>query len=364
MVIHIPKPTVIEAAGQPPKSIEEFIGRVNSDTSTVSIARMKSPSGWVEPGQTPEFDEYTVVLRGKCRKNWYTGTSSGRPIRLQTDWPSGSAGFRGTTFATEADQPARTKEGDSMTRPVDPVLVRKLADCIERLPNHVNDPRRMPFVHETLRSAFERFRFDRKAMALGLELQGDLRKAEQYRQPVQSIPLFDDDKRALEDGFEHDEAGVFELFEYVAAEIGEWLKDCRHARDAERFRDYLKFVYGEAVLMAAEGVEVRPGVYKLDLDTWKAEAAKPLCNYLRELADEMATKSPKRTSKWTMLLEVSDELKDKSDAEIVAAYNRRFGNSTRWPKRATPRNLQNARSYRKRKKSKSNHESDSGDGAE
>ena len=64
MVIHIQKPTVIEAAGQPPKCIEEFVGRVNSDLSAVSIARMKSPSGWLEPGQTPEFDEYTVVLRG------------------------------------------------------------------------------------------------------------------------------------------------------------------------------------------------------------------------------------------------------------------------------------------------------------
>ncbi len=53
-----------QAAGQPPKSIEEFIGRVNSGTAAVSIARMKSPCGWVEPGQPPEFDEYTVVLQG------------------------------------------------------------------------------------------------------------------------------------------------------------------------------------------------------------------------------------------------------------------------------------------------------------
>ena len=60
----IQKPTSIEAAGQPPKSIEEFIGRVNSGTAAVSIARMKSPCGWLEPGQTPEFDEYTVVLQG------------------------------------------------------------------------------------------------------------------------------------------------------------------------------------------------------------------------------------------------------------------------------------------------------------
>ena len=64
MATFIQKPTVIEAAGQPPKCIEEFVGRVNSDTSAVSIARMKSPSGWEEPGQTPDFDEYTVVLRG------------------------------------------------------------------------------------------------------------------------------------------------------------------------------------------------------------------------------------------------------------------------------------------------------------
>ena len=64
MATLIQEPTSIQAAGQPPKSIEEFIGRVNSDTTAVSIARMKSPPGWSEPGQTPEFDEYTVVLRG------------------------------------------------------------------------------------------------------------------------------------------------------------------------------------------------------------------------------------------------------------------------------------------------------------
>lgn len=67
MPVKIEKPTVIEAAGNKPKIIEEFIGRVNSGTSDVSIARMKSPGGWVEPGQTPEFDEYTVVLKGMLR---------------------------------------------------------------------------------------------------------------------------------------------------------------------------------------------------------------------------------------------------------------------------------------------------------
>ena len=63
----IDNPSVIAAAGNKPKIIEEFIGRVNSRTDGVSVARMRSPGGWVEPGQTPEFDEYTVVLRGTLR---------------------------------------------------------------------------------------------------------------------------------------------------------------------------------------------------------------------------------------------------------------------------------------------------------
>jgi mannose-6-phosphate isomerase-like protein (cupin superfamily) len=67
MPTHIQKPTVIAAAGNKPKIIEEFIGRVNSKTDAVSVAKMTSPNGWVEPGQTPEFDEYTVVLRGSLR---------------------------------------------------------------------------------------------------------------------------------------------------------------------------------------------------------------------------------------------------------------------------------------------------------
>lgn len=58
-------PTVIEAAGNKPKKIEEFIGRVNSGTDAVSIARMTSPAGWVEPGQRPQFDEYTLVMEGE-----------------------------------------------------------------------------------------------------------------------------------------------------------------------------------------------------------------------------------------------------------------------------------------------------------
>jgi len=63
----ISTPTIIEAAGNKPKIIEEYAGRVNSDTAAVSVARMISPGGWIEPGQTPEFDEYTIVLRGELR---------------------------------------------------------------------------------------------------------------------------------------------------------------------------------------------------------------------------------------------------------------------------------------------------------
>jgi mannose-6-phosphate isomerase-like protein (cupin superfamily) len=63
----IQQPSIVQAAGNKPKIIEEYVGRVNSKTESVSIARMKSPSGWVEPGQTPEFDEYTLVLRGVLR---------------------------------------------------------------------------------------------------------------------------------------------------------------------------------------------------------------------------------------------------------------------------------------------------------
>ena len=67
MVQHITKPTIIAAAGNKPKVIEEFIGRVNSGTASASVARMTSPEGWVEPGQSPEFDEYTLVMQGTLR---------------------------------------------------------------------------------------------------------------------------------------------------------------------------------------------------------------------------------------------------------------------------------------------------------
>jgi ethanolamine utilization protein EutQ (cupin superfamily) len=78
MAKHVEMPTIIKAAGNKPKVIEEFIGRVNSQTADVSIARMNSPGGWLEPGQTPEFDEYSVVLRGMLRAQTKDGTIDAR----------------------------------------------------------------------------------------------------------------------------------------------------------------------------------------------------------------------------------------------------------------------------------------------
>ncbi len=63
----IPRPTIIQAAGNKPKEIAEYAGRVNTGHEQVSVARMVSPEGWVEPGQRPEFEEITVVLRGMLR---------------------------------------------------------------------------------------------------------------------------------------------------------------------------------------------------------------------------------------------------------------------------------------------------------
>jgi mannose-6-phosphate isomerase-like protein (cupin superfamily) len=98
---HLKVPTVIKAAGKPPKRIEEFVGRVNSQTADVSIARMTSPSGWVEPAQTPEFDEYTVVLRGALRVATSEGvvdvrageaviTPAGTQVQYSTPSPEGA----------------------------------------------------------------------------------------------------------------------------------------------------------------------------------------------------------------------------------------------------------------------------------
>ena len=97
----IAAPTRITAAGNKPKLIDEFIGRVNSGDAAVSIARMRSPGGWVEPGQTPEFDEYTVVLAGLLRVTHRDGvmdvaagqaviTRAGEWIQYSTPNPEGA----------------------------------------------------------------------------------------------------------------------------------------------------------------------------------------------------------------------------------------------------------------------------------
>jgi mannose-6-phosphate isomerase-like protein (cupin superfamily) len=97
----IPKPMIIEAAGNKPKRIEEYVGRVNSKTAALSIARMKSPSGWVEPGQTPDFDEYTLVLKGSLRVTSKQGvldvqagqaviTARGEWVQYSTPGPEGA----------------------------------------------------------------------------------------------------------------------------------------------------------------------------------------------------------------------------------------------------------------------------------
>ncbi len=101
MPVLINKPTEIKAAGTKPKLIREYIGRVNSKTEPVSIAHMKSPPGWEEPGQTPEFDEYTVVLKGTLRVSHQGGaldvnagqaviTQKGEWIRYSTPGPEGA----------------------------------------------------------------------------------------------------------------------------------------------------------------------------------------------------------------------------------------------------------------------------------
>ena len=86
----IKQPTRIEAAGNKPKIIEEFIGRVNSGDDKLSVAHMRSPGGWIEPGQTPEFDEYTVVLAGMLRvthKGGHIDVAAGQAIVAQAgEW--------------------------------------------------------------------------------------------------------------------------------------------------------------------------------------------------------------------------------------------------------------------------------------
>lgn len=101
MPLHIPSPIRVAAAGKPPKLIDEYVGRVNRGEPRVSVAHMRSPSGWVEPAQTPEFDEYTVVLRGCLRVEHDGGAldvqageavfaRAGERVRYSTPGPEGA----------------------------------------------------------------------------------------------------------------------------------------------------------------------------------------------------------------------------------------------------------------------------------
>jgi mannose-6-phosphate isomerase-like protein (cupin superfamily) len=95
----IKSPSIIKAAGNKEKIIKEFFGHVNSKTDEVSIAHMKSPEGWVEPGQSPKFNEYTIVLKGKLRittRNEEFEISEGQGIMTSKDeWVQYSSPFKG-----------------------------------------------------------------------------------------------------------------------------------------------------------------------------------------------------------------------------------------------------------------------------
>ncbi len=102
MPVLIPQPTRIQSAGNKPKLIDEYVGRVTTGATALSIAHMRSPGGWIEPGQTPEFDEYTVVLRGRLCVESVGGpplsvaagqavhTRAGEWVRYSTPEPDGA----------------------------------------------------------------------------------------------------------------------------------------------------------------------------------------------------------------------------------------------------------------------------------
>ncbi|NJO92006.1 MAG: cupin domain-containing protein [Chloroflexia bacterium] len=99
MIKHIKHPAIIKAAGNKEKIIEEYFGRVNSGASEISIAKMESPEGWIEPGQEPEFDEYTLVLKGSLEvktKSKSIVVNEGEAILIQKNqWVQYSSPFKG-----------------------------------------------------------------------------------------------------------------------------------------------------------------------------------------------------------------------------------------------------------------------------
>ena len=97
MVKIIDSPGLIKSAGNKHKIIEEFFGRVNSNTKDISIAKMRSPEGWVEPGQSPEFDEYTVVIKGclrvETKENTYEVKAGQGVLITKNEWVKYSSPF-------------------------------------------------------------------------------------------------------------------------------------------------------------------------------------------------------------------------------------------------------------------------------
>ena len=111
----ISQPTRIAAAGNKPKLIDEYIGRVNSKTSAASVAQMRSPSGWIEAGQTPEFDEFTIVLKGTLRvehKEGVLDVSAGQAVIARAgEWVRYSTPGEGGAEYIAVCLPAFSMEG-------------------------------------------------------------------------------------------------------------------------------------------------------------------------------------------------------------------------------------------------------------
>ena len=110
----INSPTIIKAAGNKPKIIEEFFGRVNSRTPDVSIAKMTSPEGWIEPGQRPEFDEYTIVLKGtlqvRTEREIFNINAGSAILTKKGEWIQYSTPFEGTVEYIAVCLPAFSQE--------------------------------------------------------------------------------------------------------------------------------------------------------------------------------------------------------------------------------------------------------------
>ena len=117
MSIHIKNATQIKSVGNKPKIINEYIGMVNSGDSKVSIARMESPTGWIEPAQTPDFDEYTLVLKGEVHATTPDGTfaikageafiaEKGKKVQYSTPGPDGRSERTGrSTLPASSNSP-------------------------------------------------------------------------------------------------------------------------------------------------------------------------------------------------------------------------------------------------------------------